>query len=168
MSSTLRPPVTGGVKPIAAGQFHDGLLLAADHRPKNATQIKRSRKTVSASGQTYAQSRTRRHQLVAGTRHGLGRRCRRASRSRRSGLVPRSAMRCLRATCGWVLGAAAEHDAGEREIALEQLVRFLVAALDGLVLQYAVHHDAEQSQHDVSNVIAAGVALTSLSGAPVQ
>ena len=40
------------------------------------------------------------------------------------------------------------------------LVRFLVAAVDGLVLQYAVHHDAGQSQHDVSNVIAAAIALT--------
>jgi AcrR family transcriptional regulator len=59
-----------------------------------------------------------------------------------------------------VLGAAAEHDTAQSAISLDQLVRFLVAAVDGLVLQYTVHHDAEQSQHDVSNVIAAARALT--------
>jgi AcrR family transcriptional regulator len=67
-----------------------------------------------------------------------------------------------------VLGAAAEHDAVGPAIGLDQLVRFLVAAVDGLVLQYTVHHDAEQSQHDISNVIAAAIALSSLTGAPVQ
>jgi AcrR family transcriptional regulator len=61
-----------------------------------------------------------------------------------------------------ILGAAAEHDAARSAISLDQLVRFLVAAVDGLVLQYTVHHDAEQSQHDVSNVIAAAIALTGL------
>ena len=61
-----------------------------------------------------------------------------------------------------ILGAAAEHDATRSAISLDQLVRFLVAAVDGLVLQYTVHHDAEQSQHDVSNVIAAAIALTGL------
>jgi Tetracyclin repressor-like, C-terminal domain len=45
-----------------------------------------------------------------------------------------------------VLGAAAEHDASPSAISLDQLVRFLVAAVDGLVLQYTVHQDAEQSQ----------------------
>jgi AcrR family transcriptional regulator len=61
-----------------------------------------------------------------------------------------------------VLGAAAEHDTVESAIRTDQLVRFLVAAVDGLVLQYTVHHDAEQSQHDVSNLIAAATALTAL------
>jgi AcrR family transcriptional regulator len=61
-----------------------------------------------------------------------------------------------------VLGAAAEHDAVPSAISMDQLVRFLVAAVDGLVLQYTVHHDAEQSQLDVSNVIAAATALTAL------
>jgi AcrR family transcriptional regulator len=61
-----------------------------------------------------------------------------------------------------VLGAAAEHDAAQSAIRLDQLVRFLVAAVDGLVLQYTVHHDVEQSQHDVSNVITAAIALTRL------
>jgi len=61
-----------------------------------------------------------------------------------------------------VLGAAAGHDAARSAISLDQLVRFLVAAVDGLVLQYTVHHDAEQSQRDVSNVIAAAIALTGL------
>jgi len=59
-----------------------------------------------------------------------------------------------------VLGAAAEHDAAPSAISLDQLTRFLVAAVDGPVLQYTVHHDAEQSQHDVSNVITAAIALT--------
>lgn len=63
-----------------------------------------------------------------------------------------------------VLGAAAEHDAAASAIGLDQLSRFLVAAVDGLVLQYTVHHDAEQSQHDVANVIKAAVALTGLGG----
>jgi AcrR family transcriptional regulator len=58
-----------------------------------------------------------------------------------------------------VLGAAADHDAAWPAIGLDQLVRFLVAAVDGLVLQYAVHHDSDQSQYDVANVIAAGIAL---------
>jgi AcrR family transcriptional regulator len=61
-----------------------------------------------------------------------------------------------------VLGAAAEHDADQSAISLDQLARFLVAAVDGLVLQYAVHHDAEQSQHDISNVITAATVLTGL------
>lgn len=41
-------------------------------------------------------------------------------------------------------------------------MRFLVPAVDGLVLQYTVHHNAGQSQHDVSNVITAAIALTGL------
>jgi AcrR family transcriptional regulator len=61
-----------------------------------------------------------------------------------------------------VLGAAAEHDAAPSAISLDQLTRFLVAAVDGLVIQYAVHHDAEQSQHDISNVITAAMALAGL------
>jgi AcrR family transcriptional regulator len=61
-----------------------------------------------------------------------------------------------------VLGAAAEHDADQSALSLNQLVRFLVAAVDGLVLQYTVHQDAEQSQHDVSNVITAAIGLTGL------
>jgi AcrR family transcriptional regulator len=60
-----------------------------------------------------------------------------------------------------VLAAAAEYDA-QSAISLDQLIRFLVAAVDGLVLQYTVHRDAEQSQRDVSNVIRAAVALTGL------
>jgi len=66
-----------------------------------------------------------------------------------------------------VLGPAAEHDAAQSAIGLDQLARFLVAAVDGLVLHYAVHQDADQSHHDMANVIVAGVALTGLSGAPV-
>jgi len=64
-----------------------------------------------------------------------------------------------------VLGAAAEHDTAPSAISMDQLVRFLVAAVDGLVLQYTVHHDARQSHNDVSNVITAAIALTGL-GAP--
>jgi AcrR family transcriptional regulator len=66
-----------------------------------------------------------------------------------------------------VLSPAAEHDTAQSSIGMDQLARFLVAAVDGLVLQYTVHHDAEQSQHDVANVIAAGIALTGLTGASV-
>ncbi len=60
------------------------------------------------------------------------------------------------------LGAAAEHDAASSAISLDQLTRFLVAAVDGLVIQYTVHHDAPQSQHDISNVITAAIAFTGL------
>lgn len=61
-----------------------------------------------------------------------------------------------------VLSAAAEHDAAKSVLSLDQLVRFLVAAVDGLVLQYTVHRDAEQSRRDVSNVVAAAIALTGI------
>jgi len=61
-----------------------------------------------------------------------------------------------------VLGAAAEHDAATPAVGLDQLTRFLVAAVDGLVLQYGVHHDADQSRRDVANVITAALALAGL------
>lgn len=61
-----------------------------------------------------------------------------------------------------VLGAAAEHDTAPSAISLDQLVRFLVAAVDGLVLQYTVHHDPGQSQPDIANLIRAAIALTGL------
>jgi AcrR family transcriptional regulator len=56
-------------------------------------------------------------------------------------------------------GAAAEHDPGPCAIDINELSRFVAAALDGLVIQYVVHHDVEQSQRDVRNVITAAVAL---------
>ncbi|MFJ2726100.1 hypothetical protein [Streptomyces collinus] len=38
-------------------------------------------------------------------------------------------------------------------------MRFLVAALDGLIIQYEVHHYAEQSRGDMENVITVATAL---------
>lgn len=66
------------------------------------------------------------------------------------------------ASAAEVLAEAAGHDAAGPAIPLDQLTRFLVAAVDGLVLQYTVHHDAERSWQDVSHVITAAVALAGL------
>jgi hypothetical protein len=44
-----------------------------------------------------------------------------------------------------VLGTAAEHDAAPSAISLDQLVRFLVAAVDGLVLQDVFNVDEDDT-----------------------
>ncbi len=58
-----------------------------------------------------------------------------------------------------VLRAALAYEATPPLVDLAALVRFLVAAIDGLVIQYEVHHEAEQSRVDVENVITAVTAL---------
>jgi AcrR family transcriptional regulator len=59
-------------------------------------------------------------------------------------------------------GNAAKHDPSGCAIDINELSRFVVAALDGLVIQYVVHHDDEQSHRDVRNLIAAAIALAGL------
>ena len=58
-----------------------------------------------------------------------------------------------------VFQAAADHDATPPTIDVADLCRFIVAAVDGLLIQYEVHHDAEQSERDLRNVIRSAVAL---------
>lgn len=58
-----------------------------------------------------------------------------------------------------VLRAALEHEADPPALDLPALVRFLVAAVDGLIIQFEVHHQPEQSRRDVENVIACALAL---------
>lgn len=47
---------------------------------------------------------------------------------------------------------------------IDALARFLVAAVDGLILQYEVHHDAQRAEIDLANAIRATLALA----APAQ
>jgi AcrR family transcriptional regulator len=61
-----------------------------------------------------------------------------------------------------VFRSALAHEASAPPIDLAALVRFLVAALDGLIIQYEVHHEAEQSRRDVETVIASAIALAGL------
>ncbi|WP_034260949.1 TetR/AcrR family transcriptional regulator [Actinospica robiniae] len=61
-----------------------------------------------------------------------------------------------------VLRSALEHETEPPSVELPALVRFLVAAIDGLVIQYEVHHEAQQSQHDVENVISSAITMAGL------
>jgi AcrR family transcriptional regulator len=61
-----------------------------------------------------------------------------------------------------VLRSALAYEAAPPSIDLAALVRFLVAAIDGLVIQYEVHHEIEQSRIDVENVITCTTALAGL------
>jgi AcrR family transcriptional regulator len=54
-------------------------------------------------------------------------------------------------------GAAAGGE--ESAIPIDELARFVVAALDGLILQHLAHRDAARSRRDVEHVIAAAIAL---------
>lgn len=58
-----------------------------------------------------------------------------------------------------VFGAAAAAEGLSPAIGIDGLARFLVAAVDGLVIQYEVHHDAEQSERDLEHVIRAAMLL---------
>ncbi|RZU76818.1 TetR family transcriptional regulator [Micromonospora kangleipakensis] len=61
-----------------------------------------------------------------------------------------------------VFQAAIDHEPGPQEVDLPGLCRFVVAAVDGLILQYEVHHDIDQSERDLSNVIRCAVILAGL------
>jgi hypothetical protein len=57
--------------------------------------------------------------------------------------------------------AAAEAEGVNSELDLDELARFVVAAVDGLIVQFEVHHDEERSQRDLGNVIRAATLLSS-------
>ncbi|MGW3248251.1 TetR/AcrR family transcriptional regulator [Streptomyces sp. NPDC001070] len=61
-----------------------------------------------------------------------------------------------------VFRSALAHEASPPPIDLAALVRFVVAAIDGLIIQYEVHHEVEQSQRDLENVITCAIALAGL------
>jgi len=61
-----------------------------------------------------------------------------------------------------VFQAAAAHEPGPLEIDMTDLTNFLVAAMDGLVIQYEVSHDGQRCQRDLDNVIRAATLLTGL------
>ena len=52
-----------------------------------------------------------------------------------------------------VFSAASEHDPAPPVIDLAELCRFVVAAVDGLVIQYEVNKDVERAERDLGNVI---------------
>ena len=58
-----------------------------------------------------------------------------------------------------VFGAAADAEGISPNIDIDGLARFLVAAVDGLVIQYEVHHDSDRSERDLSNLIRAATLL---------
>jgi AcrR family transcriptional regulator len=58
-----------------------------------------------------------------------------------------------------VFQAALDHDPKPLLIGLDELCRFVVAAVDGLVIQYEVNRDAAQSERDLGNVIRCAVTL---------
>lgn len=58
-----------------------------------------------------------------------------------------------------VFSAAADAEGLSPAIGIDELARFLVAAVDGLVIQYEVHHDAERSERDLVNLIRAATLL---------
>lgn len=53
---------------------------------------------------------------------------------------------------------------GEKlQIALPELTNFIVAAVDGLIIQYEVLHDASRTEKDLMNVVSAACALAGIS-----
>ena len=58
-----------------------------------------------------------------------------------------------------VFAAAADAEGLAPDVDMGGLARFLVAAVDGLVIQYEVHHDLEQSERDLTNIIRAATLL---------
>ncbi len=58
-----------------------------------------------------------------------------------------------------VFETAAANDSAPPAIPVSELVRVLIAGLDGLILQYEVSHNKRHSNRDLQHLIAAGVAL---------
>lgn len=58
-----------------------------------------------------------------------------------------------------VLTAAASHDSTPPAISIDELANFIVAAMDGLILQYEASHDHARSERDLNNVIRAATLL---------
>jgi AcrR family transcriptional regulator len=62
--------------------------------------------------------------------------------------------------------AAANDRAGTVAIDIIDLTNFIVAAMDGLVMQYQVTHDAERCERDLGNIIRAAILLAGLDRKP--
>ena len=62
-----------------------------------------------------------------------------------------------------VFRSALAHEPGAPEIDLAALSRFMVAVVDGLILQYEVHHDAEQARTGLELAVRAASLLAGLS-----
>jgi AcrR family transcriptional regulator len=62
--------------------------------------------------------------------------------------------------------AAANDPPGAVTIDIIDLTNFLVAALDGLVMQYQVTHDAQRCERDLGNIIKAAILLAGLELTP--
>lgn len=58
--------------------------------------------------------------------------------------------------------AAAHEPRGAVAIGIADLTNFLVAAMDGLVMQYEVTHDAQRCERDLGNIIRAATLLAGL------
>jgi AcrR family transcriptional regulator len=65
-----------------------------------------------------------------------------------------------------VFQAAAAHEAGPLGLDMTDLADFLVAAMDGLVIQYEVSHDKDRCQQGLDNVIRAATLLVGLEPTP--
>jgi len=65
-----------------------------------------------------------------------------------------------------VFTAAAAHDADPPDIDVGELTHFLVAAMDGLVIQYEVSHDTARCERDLSNIIRAAHLLAGFTPLP--
>jgi AcrR family transcriptional regulator len=63
-----------------------------------------------------------------------------------------------------VFGAALAHEPEPPEVDLAALSRFMVAVVDGLIIQYQVHHDAAQSRAGLDLAIRTATLLTGLPG----
>jgi AcrR family transcriptional regulator len=64
-----------------------------------------------------------------------------------------------------VFQAAADQDPGPLDMDMTDLTNFLVAAMDGLVIQYEVTHDTQRCERDLQNIIRAATLLVGLSTA---
>ncbi|WP_433446136.1 TetR/AcrR family transcriptional regulator [Streptomyces sp. CA-142005] len=64
-----------------------------------------------------------------------------------------------------VFRSALAHETSPPPMDLAALTRFLVAAIDGLIIQYEVHHEDEQSRRDIENVITCALSLAGLAPA---
>jgi hypothetical protein len=51
-------------------------------------------------------------------------------------------------------------------VPLDQLARFVIAGLDGLILQFISNRDPERTQRDLDHLIAAAIALAESRSSP--
>ena len=65
-----------------------------------------------------------------------------------------------------VFQAAADQEPGPLDLDMTDLTNFLVAAIDGLVIQYEVTHDTQRCERDLHNIIRAAILLAGLEPQP--